>query len=260
MEIDFYKYQGTGNDFIIIDNRDNKFPKEDNNYIKVLCDRKFGIGADGLMLLEDSISFDFKMIYFNADGNLGSMCGNGGRCIVRFAEFLDIFNKKTTFEAIGKVYYATIDDDLVSLKMNDVEDIEIHSNHIFLNTGSPHHVKFTENIDTLNVKNVGGKIRYDSPYFETGTNVNFVEQVDGNTFKVRTYERGVEDETLSCGTGVTAVAIASYAAKKSTERIINLQTMGGKLEVSFDKENNNYQNIVLKGPATFVYKGKINYQ
>ena len=259
MEIDFYKYQGTGNDFIIIDNRGNKFPKEDNNYIKDLCNRKFGIGADGLMLLEESNSFDFKMVYFNADGNVGSMCGNGGRCIVRFAEFLDIFNKKTTFEAIGKAYYATVDDDLVSLKMNDVEEIELHPDHIFLNTGSPHHVKFTENIAALNVKKVGKKIRYASPYFETGTNVNFVEQIDGNTFKVRTYERGVEDETLSCGTGVTAVAIASYAANKSTGKTINLQTMGGKLEVSFDKEDNNYRNIVLKGPATFVYKGRINY-
>lgn len=259
MEIDFYKYQGTGNDFIIIDNRVNKFPKEDNNYIKELCDRKFGIGADGLMLLEDSTSGDFNMIYFNADGNLGSMCGNGGRCIVRFAEFLDIFNKKTTFEAIGETYYATVDNECVSLKMKDIDEIELHADHIFLNTGSPHHVKFTENIATLDVKKVGKKIRYASPYFETGTNVNFVEQINDNTFKVRTYERGVEDETLSCGTGVTAVAIASYASKKSTEKIINLQTMGGILEVSFDKEDNNYRNIVLKGPATFVYKGRINY-
>jgi len=259
MEIDFCKYQGTGNDFIIIDNRDNKFPKEDNNYIKELCDRRFGIGADGLMLLEDSISFDFNMVYFNADGNLGSMCGNGGRCIVRFAEFLDIFNKKTTFEAIGKTYYARVDNDLVSLKMNDVEEIELHPDHIFLNTGSPHHVKFTENVSALNVKNIGEKIRYASPYLESGTNVNFVEQVNNNTFKVRTYERGVEDETLSCGTGVTAVAIASHVAKKSTENRIKLQTPGGTLEVSFDLEDNNYRNIVLKGPATFVYKGSINY-
>ena len=257
MEIDFYKYQGTGNDFIIIDNRGNMFPKEDNSYIKELCDRRFGIGADGLMLLEDSTSFDFKMIYFNADGNPGSMCGNGGRCIVQFAKFLDIFNKKTSFEAIGNTYYATIDNDLVSLKMNDVEEIEIHPDHIFLNTGSPHHIKFTENVDTLDVKITGKKIRYASPYFEDGTNVNFVEQINDNTFKVRTYERGVEDETLSCGTGVTAVAIASHATKKSIEKTIHLHTIGGTLEVSFDKEENNYRNIILKGPAVFVFKGKI---
>ena len=257
MEIDFYKYQGTGNDFIIIDNRINNFPKEDSNFIKELCDRRFGIGADGLMLIENSNSFDFNMVYFNADGNLGSMCGNGGRCIVQFAKFLEIINNKTTFEAIGNTYYATIDNDLVSLKMNDVSDIEVHPNHIFLNTGSPHHIKFTENVNSLDVKSIGEKIRYASPYFEDGTNVNFVEQINNNTFKVRTYERGVEDETLSCGTGVTAVAIASHAAKKSTEKTINLQTLGGTLEVSFDKEDNNYRNIVLKGPATFVFKGEI---
>ncbi len=257
MEIDFYKYQGTGNDFIIIDNRENKFPKEDNNYIKSLCDRRFGIGSDGLMLLENSDTFDFNMVYFNADGMPGSMCGNGGRCIVQFAKYLEIINNKTSFEAIGKIYYATIDKDLVSLKMNDVEEIEVHPNHIFLNTGSPHHIKFIENVNILDVKSMGEKIRYASPYFEDGTNVNFVEQINNNTFKVRTYERGVEDETLSCGTGVTAVAIASHVAKKSTEKIINLQTLGGTLEVSFDKENNNYRNIVLKGPATFVFKGKI---
>jgi len=259
MEIDFYKYQGTGNDFIIIDNRENLFPKEDNDYIKELCDRRFGIGSDGLMLLENSDAFDFNMVYFNSDGNLGSMCGNGGRCIVQFAKYLEIINNKTSFEAIGKIYYATIDNDQVSIKMNDVEEIEVHPNHLFLNTGSPHHIKFTENVNVLDVKNMGEKIRYASPYFEDGTNVNFVEQINNNTFKVRTYERGVEDETLSCGTGVTAVAIASHVAKKSTENIINLQTLGGTLEVSFDKEEKNYRNIVLKGPATFVYKGSINY-
>jgi len=257
MKMDFYKYQGTGNDFIIIDNRDNKFTKENNDYIKNLCDRRFGIGADGLMLLEDSLSFDFNMVYFNADGNLGSMCGNGGRCIVRFAEFLDIINIKTTFEAIGKIYSASIDNDLVSLKMNDVSDIELHEDHLFLNTGSPHHIEFTENIDSLNVKNIGEKIRYASPYFEDGTNVNFVEQINDNTFKVRTYERGVEDETLSCGTGVTAVAIASHAAKKSTEKTIRLHTLGGTLDVSFEKEGNNYRNIILKGAAVFVFKGEV---
>lgn len=257
MGIDFYKYQGTGNDFIIIDNRKNNFPIEDDHFIKDLCNRRFGIGADGLMLLENSNSFDFKMVYFNGDGKLGSMCGNGGRCIVQFAKFLKIINKKTTFEAIGKIYNATIENEMVSLKMNDVSDIEIHPNHLFLNTGSPHHIKFTENVNSLEVKEIGNKIRYASPYFESGTNVNFVEQINKNTFKVRTYERGVEDETLSCGTGVTAVAIASHAAKKSTDSTIHLQTLGGTLEVSFDKEDNDYRNIVLKGPAVFVFKGEI---
>ena len=259
MTIDFYKYQGTGNDFVIIDNRDNIFPKHDNTFIKDLCNRNFGIGADGLMLLENSVSSDFNMIYYNADGNEGSMCGNGGRCIVQFAHFLGIFNTKTTFDAIGKLYYATIENELISLKMNDVDEIEIYPNHLFLNTGSPHHINFTEKIDEINVREFGKKIRYGSPYFEVGTNVNFVEQINNNTFKVRTYERGVEDETLSCGTGVTAVAIASHVAKKSSEKIIYLQTLGGTLEVSFDLENNRYTNIILKGPVKFVFKGLINY-
>ena len=257
MKLTFYKYQGAGNDFIIIDNRDEIFPKNDSRTIKALCARNFGVGADGLMLLENSNTHDFNMVYFNADGNLGSMCGNGGRCIVHFAHYLEIFKNKTTFEAIGKVYYATIKNGLVSLKMNDVGNIEVHSNHLFLNTGSPHHVEFIDNINEIDVKETGKEIRYGSPYLETGTNVNFVEQINDNTFKVRTYERGVEDETLSCGTGVTAVAIASHVAERSAEKTIFLQTLGGTLEVSFDRNENNYSNIILKGPATFVFKGEI---
>ncbi|MCF6297214.1 MAG: diaminopimelate epimerase [Flavobacteriaceae bacterium] len=257
MDITFYKYQGTGNDFIIIDNRKNVFPKKNIELINKLCDRRFGIGADGLILLENSTTSDFEMVYFNADGNLGTMCGNGGRCIVAFAHFLGIFNIKTTFKAIGKLYYATIDNNLVSLIMNNVNQIEIHDNHLFLDTGSPHHVTFVKNIDQINVKNKGKEIRYGNPYFKEGTNVNFVEQINSNTFKVRTYERGVEDETFSCGTGVTAVAIASHYSKKSKNNAIILQTLGGNLEVSFDSDNKNYNNIILKAPAIFVFKGSI---
>lgn len=259
MKLEFYKYQGTGNDFIIIDNRENKFSKHNAALISELCNRKFGIGADGLMVLENSDSYDFKMVYFNADGKPGSMCGNGGRCIVAFAHFLGIFKDQTIFEAIGEIYYATREENLISLKMNDVDNIETHSNHLFLDTGSPHHVKFEENIDNLDVKTLGNKIRYGSPYFEKGTNVNFVEQIDSDIFKVRTYERGVEDETLSCGTGVTAVAIASHQTKKSDSNKIKLQTIGGLLEVSFEEDGGIYKNIILKGPATFVFKGEINY-
>ena len=259
MEFVFYKYQGTGNDFIIIDNRKDTFPKEDGDYINRLCNRNFGVGGDGLMLLEESSSLDFEMVYFNADGKTGSMCGNGGRCIVQFAKHLGIFNNKTSFEAIGSIYHASIEGAEVSLKMNDVKEIEVHSDHLFLDTGSPHHIEFIENIDGIDVKEIGKQIRYGSPYFEKGANVNFVEQIEKDTFKVRTYERGVEDETFSCGTGVTAVAIASHAIKKSSEKIIKLETLGGTLEVSFELDNNNYSNIVLKGPANFVFKGSINY-
>ncbi len=258
MKLTFHKYQGTGNDFIIIDNRENKFPKEKNDVVNNLCNRKFGIGADGLILLENSTESDFKMIYFNANGNLGSMCGNGGRCIVAFAHLLGIIKNKTTFEANHKLYFASIKKNLISLVMNDVNQIEIHKNHLFLNTGSPHHIVFKDDIDNIDIKSKGRKIRYGSPYYEEGTNVNFVEQINSNTFKVRTYERGVENETLSCGTGVTAVAIASHQLKKSKKNLIKLQTLGGDLEVSFDTEDNYYKNIVLKGEATLVFKGEIN--
>ncbi len=259
MKINFYKYQGTGNDFIIIDNRNNEFPKENTKMIQKFCDRKFGIGADGLILLENSSISEFKMVYYNANGKPGSMCGNGGRCIVKYASFLKIFKTKTTFEAMNKIYKATISNDLVSLNMNDVniKDIEDHENHLFLNTGSPHHVSFEKDLSSIDIYNKGREIRYGKPYFDEGTNVNFVEQVNANTFKVRTYERGVENETLSCGTGVTAVAIASHQSNRSKINIINLNTLGGNLEVSFLVENNTYKNIILKGPATFVFKGEI---
>ncbi len=257
MKFNFYKYQGTGNDFVIIDNRASVFPKENTQLINKLCDRKFGIGADGLMLLENSVNFDFKMVYYNANGKSGSMCGNGGRCIVAFANKLGIITSNARFEANGKLYLASIENNMVSLTMNDVSSIETYENHIFLNTGSPHHVTFENEVATIDVFQKGKEIRNGSPYFEEGTNVNFVEQVNQNTFKVRTYERGVEDETLSCGTGVTAVAIASHKSNKSKSNNINLQTLGGNLEVSFDFDNNCYKNIVLKGPATFVFKGQI---
>jgi diaminopimelate epimerase len=253
----FYKYQGAGNDFIILDNRNNSFPKDNIALVNRLCDRKFGIGADGFMLLENSDTTDFKMIYFNADGNVGSMCGNGGRCIVAFAHFLEIFKEKTTFEANDKLYEATWNQKAVSLKMNDVSTIESYENHLFINTGSPHHVTFNNTVATIDVIGEGRKIRNGAPYFKEGTNVNFAEQINENTFKVRTYERGVEDETLSCGTGVTAVAIASHQSKKTNHKLIHLQTLGGNLEVSFDVENDSYKNIILKGPATFVFKGEI---
>lgn len=257
MKLDFYKYQGAGNDFVIIDNRTNVFPKDDHDLIRSYCDRKFGIGADGLMLLEKATDADFNMVYFNADGRPGSMCGNGGRCIVAFAKTLGIFDKSTSFNALGEKYHASINEGQVSLNMLDVENIEIHQGHVFLDTGSPHHITFTENLPKFDVVGQGRKIRYGAPYFETGTNVNFVEKVNENTFAVRTYERGVEDETLSCGTGVTAVALASFHLEKTTKKEINIETLGGKLKIEFEKENGVYKNIILTGPATFVFKGSI---
>lgn len=259
MKAEFFKYQGAGNDFVIIDNRELGFPSDDNILIERICNRKFGVGADGLMLLESSDKTDFKMLYFNADGHPGSMCGNGGRCIVAFARRLGICIDETRFEAVGEIYTAEIDGNgTVSLAMTEVDWIEAHQDYAFLDTGSPHHVTFTDNIDEVDVFSEGRKIRQGKPYFEQGTNVNFVEQKGNGAFKVRTYERGVEDETLSCGTGVTAVALASYHLKKTNEKHITIHTLGGDLFVDFDVENNKYHNIILSGPATFVFKGLID--
>jgi diaminopimelate epimerase len=255
--MEFYKYQGTGNDFVIFDNRKDLFPK-DVKLINKICDRRFGIGADGLMLLEEADGFDFRMIYYNADGKPGSMCGNGGRCLVSFARKLGLFKNRTRFQANGELYTARVKDEQVSLDMLDVEQLVAFERHVFLDTGSPHHVQFETNIEDLDVVSHGRKIRYGEPYNETGTNVNFVEQIDGNTFKVRTYERGVENETLSCGTGVTAVALASHYLEKTRSETVKIQTEGGELEVSFNSENGKFTHITLTGPATFVFKGKID--
>jgi len=257
MILTFYKYQGTGNDFVMVDNRQNIFPKNNTKLVARFCDRKFGIGADGLILLENSKSADFKMVYFNADGNTSTMCGNGGRCLVAFAEYLGIISNRASFEAIDGLHEATIENDSINLKMINVDTINQFDDHLFLDTGSPHHVTFVDTIKNVNVKISGRKIRYGAPYFESGSNVNFVEKIDENTFKVRTYERGVEDETLSCGTGVTAVAIASHKAKKTKNTTVIIETPGGMLEVSFDFDNNTYKNVFLKGAATLVFKGEV---
>lgn len=257
MKLHFYKYQGTGNDFIMIDNRSSNFPKKDVELIEKLCDRRFGIGADGLILLEQSQNQDFSMVYFNADGNEGSMCGNGGRCLVAFAKQLGVISNETTFDAVDGLHYATIANGIISLKMIDVSEIQKHSEHSFINTGSPHQIRFCDSVAEINVKETGAKIRYGAPYFEEGTNVNFAEKIDANTFKIRTYERGVEDETLACGTGATAVAIAAHSTKKTNQNILKIEVLGGNLEVSFENVGTKYTNVFLKGPAQFVFEGNI---
>jgi diaminopimelate epimerase len=216
MKLNFYKYQGTGNDFVMIDNRTNFFPKNDVTMINQLCDRRFGIGGDGLILLENDAETDFRMVYFNSDGNQSSMCGNGGRCLVAFAKQLNMIQNKATFNAIDGLHYAEINENnIVSLQMADVKKLKINENFVFLNTGSPHHIELVENLETYNVKENGAKIRYSNLYGMEGSNVNFVSQIAENEFKIRTYERGVEDETLSCGTGATATAIAMYEIEKT---------------------------------------------
>jgi diaminopimelate epimerase len=255
MNLNFHKYQGTGNDFVMIDNRTEIFPKDSIAVISKLCDRNFGIGADGIILIENDVAFDFKMIYFNADGS-ETFCGNGGRCAVAFAKYLNIVKNSTNFIAIDGPHFAEIKNDLVSLKMIDVVDIRIQENSVFTYTGTQHHVQLVDSLDAYPVYENGKKIRdsYDTP----GSNVNFVEQVNDVTFKVRTYEKGVENETLACGTGVTAVAIAMHKTKKTTSNLISLPVKGGVLEVSFIEENDIYKNVFLKGPAAFVFKGNVS--
>jgi diaminopimelate epimerase len=258
MQHTFYKYQGTGNDFVMIDNRHLQFDKNDTKQIAFLCDRRFGIGADGLILLEHHDTADFKMVYYNADGNESSMCGNGGRCITAFAKHLGIIENSALFEAIDGMHEATIIDSIVSLKMQNVSGIEHHKDHVFLDTGSPHHVQLESNLEDLDVKTTGRKIRYGVLYNEAGCNINFVFKNTNDNFSVRTYERGVEDETLSCGTGVTAVALAMHFIGETEKNIITLQTEGGLLKVSFEKTDNGYENIWLIGPAIQVFKGELS--
>jgi diaminopimelate epimerase len=259
MQLTFYKYQGTGNDFIILDNRNNEVGQLSQQQINDLCDRKFGIGADGLMLLCTKEDYDFEMIYYNADGNPSSMCGNGGRCLVKFAYDLGIHKSLYKFLAIDGEHEAEIDTKgIVRLKMQDVSEVEEHNSHSILNTGSPHFVKFATHVKDIDVVESGRDIRYSKAFEQKGINVNFVEKLNESTIYVRTYERGVEDETLSCGTGVTAAALVS-AHNDNGFNDVAIKTPGGNLHVEFEKmSETHFSNIWLCGPATFVFKGQID--
>ena len=253
--LEFFKYQGTGNDFVMIDNRDLQFPK-DKEIIEKLCDRRFGIGGDGLILLENDPTEDFKMVYYNSNGNESTMCGNGGRCIVAFAHFLDVFEDKTTFEAIDGKHEAEIQNGIIKLKMIDVNNIKNIDNDFELNTGSPHYVKFVEKLKDYKVFENGNKIRNSASYCEEGINVNFVEELAEKEIFVRTYERGVEDETFSCGTGVTAAALVYLKGKNQPS--VQVKVLGGNLKVYAEQVGETFKNIWLEGPAKQVFKGKIN--
>lgn len=256
--MDFFKYQGTGNDFVMIDDRAGTFPRTDQALIERLCNRRFGIGADGLILLQADPEYDFRMVYFNADGAEGSMCGNGGRCIVRFAHDLGLFDNETRFLAVDGEHTAVVTDSDISLKMGDVSGVESRNGMTFLNTGSPHVVQFTDDLASLDVVAQGRAIRNDA-VFSGGTNVNFAQVIDDHTVRVRTYERGVEDETYSCGTGVTAVALIAYRQLAMPDPVF-IQTIGGNLRVSFkpiDGSDSQFGSIYLTGPAQRVFTGTL---
>lgn len=256
MKIRFYKYEGTGNDFIIVDNRNNQYGNLSFAQVKFMCDRHFGIGADGLMLLNLAEGFDFKMIYFNSDGAESSMCGNGGRCLVKFACDIGIHLTNYRFLAVDGAHEAFLGEhNWVQLKMKDVNNIALHSRDSIVDTGSPHYVKMASDVWNLNVVEEGKKIRYSNEFKEKGINVNFVQPADKGIM-VRTYERGVEDETQSCGTGVTAAALV-FAHNEQGFNRVEVQTPGGHLAVEFEKDHHKFTNVWLCGPATFVFKGEI---
>lgn len=252
----FYKYQGAGNDFVILDNR-NLSVELTRSQIERICDRRFGIGADGLMLLNPSEVYDFEMVYFNSDGNESSMCGNGGRCLVKFSKDLGLIKRDCEFMATDGYHMASVlENGLVKLKMSSTGLPHLIDDYMFVDTGSPH-VVLKGDLDNLNIVKDSHDIRYNGWFKEKGTNVNFIE-IKEDHIKVRTYERGVEDETLACGTGVTAVAIIAYEKGWIKTNQVNLKALGGDLSVSFNKTEEGYNDVYLTGPAEFVYNGEIS--
>ena len=228
--------------------------------VKILCDRHYGIGADGLILLEKSKSSDFRMIYFNSDGKEGTMCGNGGRCILAFAERLGIIGKRSKFDGIDGMHEGIIaGDGIYKVKMIDVPSVSHLEDGDFIDTGSPHLVLYRENIDALDIFREGREIRYQERWGNKGTNVNFVELKGKNRFKIRTYERGVENETLACGTGSVAAAISAYLNQDTDKTSYLIQAPGGELRVDFstDKQSG-FHDIWLSGPAEYVFEGDID--
>jgi diaminopimelate epimerase len=258
MILPFYKYQGAGNDFIVIDGRTQAYVLSQQQ-IAFLCHRRLGIGADGLMILREKAGLDFEMIYYNADGREGSLCGNGGRCLTRFAYDLGIRPTVYSFWAVDGMHEAFLDakTDWIHLKMNPVSQIENYQGDWIVNTGSPHYVQAVENVDDMHVVEEGSAIRHSARFVQQGINVNFV-QPTGSGIRVRTYERGVEDETLSCGTGVTAAALV-FAPKQLGKHRLLVSTRGGELAVECTRiGEHQFHHIWLCGPAVQVFEGTIS--
>lgn len=259
MNIQFYKYQGAGNDFVLVDNRNLSFNHQNPALIAHICNRRFGVGGDGMMFLQNKEGYDFEMVYYNADGRPSSMCGNGGRCIVAFAKFLGVIKDETNFLAVDGPHYAKISEsgDWVSLQMIDVEHINRDGEAYVLNTGSPHYVKLADDLKHKNVYQEGFTIRNNATYRKEGININFVEPVEDGYF-VRTFERGVENETYACGTGVTAVALAMAKHNKQKGHITTpVKVLGGDLNIRFHYNGNKFTDIFLEGPAVQVFRGEM---
>jgi len=260
MNLEFYKYHGAGNDFIMIDCRNADEKQFSLEVVKHLCDRHLGIGSDGLILLLEDNSADFRMKYFNSDGKEGTMCGNGGRCITAFARDLGIIKDKTVFSGIDGLHHASFQGgEIVDLQMIDVKGVNKFEDGFLINTGSPHFVCFKKSIQHINVFGEGREMRHQERFSASGANINFVETLDNNSFKIRTYERGVEDETLACGTGSVASAISSYILNKTDKSSYIVEAKGGRLEVRFNaNQDGTFTDVWLKGPVKFVFKGEIS--
>ncbi len=257
MKLHFSKYQGTGNDFVMIDNRNKRFPAG-REVIAQMCRRRTGIGADGLILLEEDDTYDFAMRYFNADGGESTMCGNGGRCVIAFAHHLGLFKKRTVFRAVDGLHEGEIEGEWVRLKMNDVKGIRQIEEGYFLDTGSPHYVLFREDTEKTDVIAEGRQWRYSDLFRPEGTNVNFVQVSGPSRLYNRTYERGVEDETLSCGTGSIAAALTLAHTRQNVSSPVTVVTRGGTLKVHFRQTDTTlFTDIYLEGPATHVFDGEI---
>lgn len=254
-DLQFYKYQGTGNDFVMIDNRNQIFDTHQTHLITRLCDRKYGVGADGLILLNHCPGYDFEMVYFNADAT-PAMCGNGSRCAVHLAHRLGIIGKETKFMAEDGEHEAFIRDGQIHIKMVDVEEVQVLEDGYFLNTGTRHFVRIVKNLAELDVVGEGKKIRYDERFLPKGTNANFTEIINGHVH-MRIYEKGVENETLSSGTGVTAVALA-LAKAMNMESPVTVNTRGGQLSVSFERTGEDkFTQVYMIGPAEMVFEGTV---
>jgi diaminopimelate epimerase len=259
MDLEFYKYHGAGNDFIMIDCRDSSESLFTGELVHSLCDRHFGIGADGLILLLNGSGNDFRMKYFNSDGNEGTMCGNGGRCITAFARDLGLISDKAAFTGTDGIHHSHIlENGLIRLRMKDVAQVKRLEDGYLLDTGSTHFVVFRDNTDDTDVVGEGRRTRNQPRFGRAGTNVNFVQKLTVDSFKIRTYERGVEDETLACGTGSVASAISSYIENGTDKTSYSVQARGGSLSVSFTPVNDGFfTDVWLEGPAEFVFRGKI---